>query len=352
MPYPYIRKLAGRIYTYLSAVPATVREPDYWFYNISNLAYSLITLLHCFWLVVFYCIGQHTMMLVQLLSIAAYFLATLLNRKGHHVFAMVIALMEVNMHQLVAVMLLGRDTGFQNFIPLVSILPFLKYNSNWFIKASLGSLCLFSYLAIEYVIDGVAPVYILSHRLVSFFMLSNGILCFFLAALWGIVLAISYQRTVGALLKKEQELFASEKAAEQADILRKLEVKERDNEIFQLRNVELKNSNDEILLQKELIEALVSEQEIIISQRTKELAEANTKLVHANRKLVELIQYNAHNLREPLARIMGAMIVVDYMSPEEFYSEIWPQMGKAVNDLDTSIKDVITIADDTIKLYG
>lgn len=109
------------------------------------------------------------------------------------------------------------------------------------------------------------------------------------------------------------------------------------------------------LLHKKLnntITRLVTEQESVIQQRTLELAKSNEKLAHANKKLVELIQYNAHNLREPLARVMGAMIIQEYMSSEEFYNEVWPQMQKAVTDLDNSIKDVITIADDTVNLYG
>ena len=101
-----------------------------------------------------------------------------------------------------------------------------------------------------------------------------------------------------------------------------------------------------------IISELVSKQEITIALRTSELAESNEKLAHANRKLVELIQYNAHNMREPLTRVMGAMIIHEYMTNEDFYMEVWPQMQKAVNDLDNSIKDVINRADETVNLYG
>ncbi len=100
------------------------------------------------------------------------------------------------------------------------------------------------------------------------------------------------------------------------------------------------------------ITKLVSEQEQTIQQRTAELAESNKKLIHANKKLVELIQYNAHNLREPLTRISGAMIIQEYITSEEFYKDVWPQMQKAVTDLDNSIKEVISIADETVDLYG
>ncbi len=101
-----------------------------------------------------------------------------------------------------------------------------------------------------------------------------------------------------------------------------------------------------------IIKKLVAEQEQTIAARTWELAEANEKRAHANRKLVELVQYNAHRMREPLTRIMGAMTIMEYVTPEDFCKEITPEIERAVKDLDNSIMQVITLADDTIELYG
>jgi tetratricopeptide (TPR) repeat protein len=101
-----------------------------------------------------------------------------------------------------------------------------------------------------------------------------------------------------------------------------------------------------------IIKKLVNEQEQTIAARTKELAESNEKRAHANRKLVELVQFNAHRMREPLTRIMGAMSIMEHMTPEEFCKEITPEIDRAVKDLDNSIMQVITLADDTIELYG
>ena len=101
---------------------------------------------------------------------------------------------------------------------------------------------------------------------------------------------------------------------------------------------------------------LVNEQEQTIRERTKELAvsnekllESNEKLAEYNRKLIELMQFNAHNLREPLTRIMGAMVIQEYISTEEFFEDIWPQMRKATTDLDTIIREVITRADEAVE---
>src|SRR5579872_4932002 len=233
----FLPKWVKRLYDFFIIIPPTVKVDNYWFYNISNLAYVLIGLLHASWILVFYLMGQSTMMYVQLLSISCYAAALFLNRKGYHAWGMAIALAEVNAHQALAAALLGWGTGYQNFIPLIALLPFLKYNEPWITKVALAFSCLVCYMYIDQVIKNTPTVSTLAPEYTNFLSTSNAVLCFILVALWGIVLALSYQHAASALIKKEQEFFAAQKANEQAEILTKLELKERDNEIFHLRNI-------------------------------------------------------------------------------------------------------------------
>ncbi len=99
----------------------------------------------------------------------------------------------------------------------------------------------------------------------------------------------------------------------------------------------------QVVEEKAKVVKLVEEQEQTIAERTAELA-------NANKKLVELIQYNAHYMREPLARIMGAINISEFLDHEEFTNDIIPQMTRAVNDLDNAIKEVIKVADETVEL--
>jgi len=89
-----------------------------------------------------------------------------------------------------------------------------------------------------------------------------------------------------------------------------------------------------------VITQLISEREKTIEERTAELRIANTKLI-------ELIQFNAHNIREPLSRIMGTMNLREYVSDEEFMENYWKLMEKSVNDLDNTIKHVIFSAENS-----
>lgn len=336
---------ASRFFT---DIPPRVLEVNYWFYHISNLAYTLIALLHASWIWAFSAYGIYPMAQFQGISIVCYIFANVLNRKGYHVPGMILAVTEVIAHQILAASYLGWDCGFQNFLPLMSILPFLKYNRHLAVRLAFGITCLCAYVYMDAYLKHAVPLYALSPAGREFFSFTNAILCFFLAGLWGVVLAVSYQRTLAALMQKKQELHAIEKAAAERELQQRLEVKERDNEIYHLRNVALKTSNDEILKQKQQIEELVAEQEEVIALRTVELASANTRLQQTNEKLVELIQYNAHNMREPLTRIMGLVEIINDVTMEEFYAEVWPYLGKAASDLDNSIRNVIKVADAAI----
>ena len=99
----------------------------------------------------------------------------------------------------------------------------------------------------------------------------------------------------------------------------------------------------QLVEEKAKVVKLVEEQEQTIAERTDELA-------NANKKLVELIQYNAHYMREPLARVMGAISIAEFVDHDEFVNDIIPQMTRAANDLDNAIKEVIKVADETVEL--
>ena len=84
-----------------------------------------------------------------------------------------------------------------------------------------------------------------------------------------------------------------------------------------------------------LISTLLLQQEITIDDRTQALKRLNTRLV-------DLIQFNSHNIREPLSRIMGLMSLYKLMPNEDFFAEYWSLLEECVNDMDKTIRQVIT----------
>lgn len=79
---------------------------------------------------------------------------------------------------------------------------------------------------------------------------------------------------------------------------------------------------------------MIIEQEKVIDSRTKDLKDSN-------KKLGSLIQYNAHQIREPLTRILSLVEMKNYLDEKEFISDFFPMIEVAAMDLDNSVQGII-----------
>ncbi|MBD0333707.1 MAG: histidine kinase, partial [Chitinophagaceae bacterium] len=99
----------------------------------------------------------------------------------------------------------------------------------------------------------------------------------------------------------------------------------------------------ELCLVKELdqknsvISAINRNQKKVIAERTREIESKN-------KTLLTISALNAHNLREPLSRILGLINMLDDEKPEEFIKEIIPILKVSANDLDNALQNVINHA--------
>lgn len=86
------------------------------------------------------------------------------------------------------------------------------------------------------------------------------------------------------------------------------------------------------------IETLVLEQEKLIEARTKKLKESNENLT-------QLIQFNTHQIREPIARTISLMDIKDDMGIDLWEEEFWPDMRQAVADLEDAVNSIVSKVD-------
>ncbi|MBS9524529.1 hypothetical protein KI659_10930 [Litoribacter alkaliphilus] len=89
------------------------------------------------------------------------------------------------------------------------------------------------------------------------------------------------------------------------------------------------------------ITKLNREQEEVIRQRT-------SSLKQSNQKLKELIQFNSHEIREPLSRILSLTVVKGDVDSGTFDEVFWPELMTAVRDLDYSLKAVLEKVDEQV----
>jgi signal transduction histidine kinase len=133
-------------------------------------------------------------------------------------------------------------------------------------------------------------------------------------------------------------------------------VHDRTSEIL-AQNEEITAQNEEIGMHNEkLMEAklIIEDQNILIQKKNDELAEevnrqtqdlkqANAELTEHNARLEQFAFIISHNLRAPMARLVGLSSILDFTTDVKEVSDIVKLMLKSTHDLDQVIKDLTVI---------
>jgi class 3 adenylate cyclase len=250
-PLKFTWDLLRRIYTHYDTLPPAVERENSRFYTVANLAQTIAWAAHFSWFFVFYSLEIYPLAWIQFGSVALHVLAIVFNRHGHHMTSMSISMVELVIHQAIAVKLIGAEAGFQFYIPVVGIFPFLLPRGNVVWKSMLLLLAVAGFMLIEMYYVNQVPMYRLDETPTLIFRIVNISACFGLTAMWAYYLNIGIYRGEVILERRIREVADLEKKAEQSKLEYDLQVKERDNEIFRLRNIELedeKNKSRSLLL--------------------------------------------------------------------------------------------------------
>ena len=224
--------LVKRIYKHFDTPPEEIELVNYMFYIVSNISMTFAWASHLGWMVLFYFLNVPTMVYIQFVSIFIYFIGINTNRRGYHMFSMALCISEIVAHQVIAVRLLGWDTGFQYFIPVVAIFPFLIPKGNKIIPWIIFIMCLSGYLFIDLYLRNFEPIYHLNTLPMTAIKISNIILSFGCFALWAISLIQAVNRSQVIIEEKTSALTKVEEAKKQAEIQAKLDLKEQENTII------------------------------------------------------------------------------------------------------------------------
>ncbi|MBK9148856.1 MAG: adenylate/guanylate cyclase domain-containing protein [Flavobacteriales bacterium] len=201
--------MTGTIAKYFIEIPPVISFRNYRFYLVGNVAYNFALFVHSLWAVLFGVLGVTQLMYFNLGSVAIFIACIVLNRRGIHMFPTIIGVGEVIAHQVYACHLLGVDSGYQLYILVVSLFPFIMPAWRPWIKALLFLFSLAGYLAIEAVLKGVPPVVRLDPSLLYALNISNICFGFICLAIWGIYFNFAVYRTeekLDAELDKSEQL--------------------------------------------------------------------------------------------------------------------------------------------------
>lgn len=126
-------------------------------------------------------------------------------------------------------------------------------------------------------------------------------------------------------------------------ILRDEEIQAQNNELFNQRE-EFASQNEELQMARQIIEKHNEEIKLRNETLEEEVRERTKDLVEHNQQLEQFAFISAHNLRAPVARILGLGNILEYASKNP--AEEKTIIGKLIsttNELDTVVKDLNTI---------
>ncbi len=205
---PVIRSVPG-----FNTLPPSVTPYNLRFYKLGNLVYTLGLAIHATWVTLFFLLDVKPLAIINIVSVGVYILTIAINRRGHHFSAAVIMICEIILHQLFAIRMVGWEGGFQYYVIVISMLPFLMPKGKWVIKLVLLAACLFTYIMLDYMIKNQTPLYSIPHGFLTYFKITNIVFSFTSMAISGGYFNIAMHETEAKLEHKSAELVEAEKKA-------------------------------------------------------------------------------------------------------------------------------------------
>ncbi|MEJ7645935.1 MAG: HAMP domain-containing sensor histidine kinase [Chryseolinea sp.] len=140
------------------------------------------------------------------------------------------------------------------------------------------------------------------------------------------------ERTQEILAQNEEIMSQTEELATQRDtlFLQNKKVQEA-HKVIEIQNQEIQFKNES--LQREIV------------MQTQELRNANQELIAHNNQLEQFAFIAAHNLRAPLARILGLANIIKISDEEKDRNDAMGKIVSSTHDLDAVVKDLTTILD-------
>jgi signal transduction histidine kinase len=118
---------------------------------------------------------------------------------------------------------------------------------------------------------------------------------------------------------------------------------ENQRNILSKQNENLRSAKEIIENQSAIIQQKNDELLIEVKRQTQDLKTTNLELIEHNNRLEQFAYIISHNLRAPMARIVGLAQVFEYAKDQEEIRDIINMMVNSTTDLDRVIKDLAQI---------
>ncbi|MBP7477283.1 MAG: adenylate/guanylate cyclase domain-containing protein [Chitinophagales bacterium] len=198
---PIVNKIPG-----FNSMPANITPANLRFYKLSNLVLTLGMLVHFSWVFLFYFMGANEMAYINIFSVIIYIFAIVINRKGNHFASSNIMVFEIIIHQFIAIQYFGWNAGFQNYVIVIGLFPFLMPKGKWLVKGFLLTSCLLTYILFDVFLGNNPPIFVLESNYLNYLKVSNILFSFISMAISGAYFNYAMHETEDLLDEKKQEL--------------------------------------------------------------------------------------------------------------------------------------------------
>lgn len=197
--------LLDKIRDLLLGVPDFVRDDLRRIYLFQKQAYFLALLIHVHWVFLFHLADQPLLAHVNIASVGCYLLALALHTRGILRVPMYLGTAEVVAHATLCVVQMGTGAGFELYVVVVVIIPWLNDSLRMWERVSLSGACILMFLAL--LIHGglYPPVRPLQESWVIAFQVMNGLGLLIVLVIILVVYNTAIRRAETALARSYEE---------------------------------------------------------------------------------------------------------------------------------------------------
>jgi class 3 adenylate cyclase len=165
------------------------------YYKLIRIVVGLAGLGHFFSLGLFFLLGIKELFYIQFLSLSIFAFAFYLNERRYYFTSVTIGICEVIAHQIIAVAFIGSDSGFQYYLLLSGMVPFLLPTGKILAKSAILLSSLIGFLLIIFIIGEKTPIYTLGSEVAFWLEFTNIFVTFLFFGIWGMYLTNAMKDT-------------------------------------------------------------------------------------------------------------------------------------------------------------
>lgn len=188
----------------LVTVPDPIPLQSHRYFFVGRIGQLFAITAHTVWMTVFFALNLPALGILNFFSVLIYLISMYVQQRGKLTLATSLGGLEVIVHQVVAVWFLGLSAGFQYYLLMVLIMPFLAYKYDKVLSFIVSSLALCTYALLEMLLQNHWPYYAVEPQILTIFKTTNIVFALLLIQTWSYIFNSFVNKAEDALETENQ----------------------------------------------------------------------------------------------------------------------------------------------------